>query len=201
MANTQWMCNNGSSMDIDQTPTISIQGYPGSFHHQASTIMFGDQVHLLHRDSFDDVIQDLLNGVAHFGIMAIHNNNIGAITTSQNLIQKHAKNISVLDDLTLPVNQHLIATKDTNFEQIVQVSSHPLALQQCQRFFNLHPSISLENSVDTALSVKNIIENNACHIGGIGGFFAAEYYDAQILYSKIQDRADNETTFALIART
>ncbi len=179
---------------------ISIQGYYGSFHHQAAYLLFGDTIELVQRDNFVEVISDVISQKTDYAVMAIHNNNIGSITSAQQLLTQHSKNIEVLDEITLPINQHLVTTKEAHLEQINQIQSHPLALAQCSRFLHLHPHIKLSKSVDTGLSVKYIVENNTCHIGSIAGTFAAEKYNAKILYSRIQDREDNQTTFALIAK-
>ena len=50
--------------------------------------------------------------------------------------------------------------RGSKIEDVKYVSSHPMALLQCKRFFKKHPHLTLVEEKDTAEVAKRISENN-----------------------------------------
>ena len=55
---------------------------------------------------------------------------------------------------------NLIAPPGVSFRKVRRVFSHPVALNQCLRFFETHPQLEKESFYDTAGSVKMLMEKN-----------------------------------------
>lgn len=59
---------------------ISIQGFPGAFHHIAARNYEGSPVEVVGRHTFDEVIEDVENnGEIDYGMMAIENSIAGSL--------------------------------------------------------------------------------------------------------------------------
>ena len=67
---------------------ISIQGFPGAFHHIAATNYEGSPVDVVGRHTFDEVIFDVEhNDDIDYGMMAIENSIAGSLLRNYSLIQ------------------------------------------------------------------------------------------------------------------
>ena len=84
-------------------------------------------------------------------------------------------------------------------EDLKEVHSHPIALQQCEEFFEKYPHIKLIEAHDTALVAKEIRENQWTEIGAVGSELAAEMYEMNILAASIETYKKNYTRFLYIS--
>jgi prephenate dehydratase len=78
------------------------------------------------------------------------------------------------------------------------VASHPMALAQCERFFDSHPGLKRVPAEDTAGSVREMMGRGDQTCAAIAGRRAAGHYGAAILRESIQDNAENFTRFVLL---
>jgi len=177
---------------------VAIQGIKGSNHHQVATDFFGHNIDLLECNSFDAVIDSLLDGAADKGIMAIENSIAGSIIPNYNLV--YHNNIHVIGEHYLNIHHNLMVMKGKTFEDIQEVHSHPMALLQCKEFFKAHPQIKLVESVDTAETAKRIKEGNLEHIAAIAPKMAAELYDLEIIADNFQTIVNNSTRFIVLKK-
>lgn len=179
--------------------TISIQGYLGSFHHQATQFLFGDHLELLQRDTFTQAMTDLVNGNADYCVLADENQIAGPVGETKRLLKQHQDEVEVLNSTTINVDQNLIVIPGTKLDQIRTVYSHPMAIKQCSQFLQ-KSGLTAIASADTALSVKEMMDNKDPSVASIAGAFAAKWYEATILEKNIQDTANNKTRFLVIKR-
>ena len=177
---------------------VAIQGIKGSNHHQVATDFFGHNIDLLECNSFDAVIDSLLDGAADKGIMAIENSIAGSIIPNYNLV--YHNNIHVIGEHYLNIHHNLMVMKGRSFDDIQEVHSHPMALLQCKEFFKAHPQIKLVESVDTAETAKRINEENLEHIAAIAPKMAAELYELDIIADNIQTIVNNSTRFIVLKK-
>ncbi len=94
--------------------------------------------------------------------------------------------------------QNLMALPGTRFEDITEVESHPMALQQCHNFLDTRPDWRLVESEDTALSAKNVAERGAKNVAAIASESAARLYGLEIIAPDINTIRNNYTRFVII---
>lgn len=82
--------------------------------------------------------------------------------------------------------------------EIRSVASHPVALAQCELFFENNPGLKRVPAEDTAGSVREMIARGDKSCAAIAGRPAAGRYGAMILRESIQDNAENFTRFVLL---
>jgi prephenate dehydratase len=73
-----------------------------------------------------------------------------------------------------------------------------MAILQCQRFFDDHPRILLIDSMDTALSAKEIADNKTLGAGAISSSQAARKYNLEIIAEGIETHKMNYTRFLIL---
>jgi len=179
--------------------TIAIQGIPGSFHHQVALDTFGEDARIVGFPTFDEVAKAVQQGEVAYGVMAIENSIAGAILPNYDLIDRFG--LYIEKEYYLPISHNLLVLPGTLLSEIETVESHPMALLQCQKFFEQYPHIALNAEKDTASVAKKISEKKLAGKGAIASKKAAEIYGLEILASDIQSFKDNYTRFIILKAT
>ncbi|MBK5273300.1 MAG: prephenate dehydratase [Bacteroidia bacterium] len=177
---------------------ISIQGYEGSFHQEAARQFFGKNVEVIPCASFRDVVKIACNKKeSDGGVMAIENSIAGSILPNYNLLQKSG--LKIIGEVYLQIKQNLLVNPGVKLDDIKEVHSHTMALQQCYDFLDQH-KWKLVETEDTALSAKHIHQYKSKHIAAIASKFAAELFDLEIIAPNIQTIKNNYTRFLVLRR-
>lgn len=178
---------------------VAIQGYEGSFHQVAARIFFGKNVDILPCATFIDLIKEASNKKnTRGGVMAIENSIAGSIMPNYNLLQKST--LFVAGEVYLQINQNLLVNPGVQLDDIKEVHSHPMALQQCLGYLTKFPWKLIETE-DTALSAKHIHQRKSKHIAAIASDLAAELFDLHMIAPKIHDVKDNYTRFLILQQS
>jgi len=177
---------------------IAIQGYEGSFHQAVAQIFFGKNVHVITCATFKDVVRIAANKKeSDGGVMAIENSIAGSILPNYNLLQK--SNLKVVGEVYLHIKQNLLVNHGVKLEDIREVHSHTMALQQCYTFLDKY-KWKLVETEDTALSAKHIHQHKSKHIAAIASKLAAELYDLDMIAPNIHTLKNNYTRFLILQR-
>lgn len=147
---------------------------------------------------FAEVLSALSDGRADYGILPVENTIAGAVVDSERaLSQSQARRVG---EVTLGVEQCLLGVRGAEWKHLAIVLSHPVALAQCNRFLSAHKEMKAVPSSDTAGAAREVASAGDRSVAAIAGRRAAELYKLDILAAGIQDRADNETRFVVLAR-
>ena len=177
---------------------VSIQGYEGSFHQVAAQQFFGKQVEVIPCDTFREVIRIAGNRKeSDGGVMAIENSIAGSILPNYNLLQK--SNLKVVGEVYLQIRQNLLVNPGVKLEDIREVHSHTMALQQCYDFLDKY-KWKLVETEDTALSAKHVHQHKSKYIAAIASRLAAELFDLEVAAPNIHTLKNNYTRFLILQR-
>jgi prephenate dehydratase len=176
---------------------IVIQGGYGAFHEIAALQYFENEpVEIMPRDTFKDLMTALRKDKADYGIMAIENSLAGSILPNYSLLKDSP--MKIIGEIYMRIKQNLVAIPGQTIGDIKEVFSHPMAILQCQVFFDQYADIKLIESMDTALSAKEIRDNELKGIGAIASRLAAEKYDLEIIAASIETNKKNYTRFLIL---
>ena len=178
-------------------PRVAFQGERGAFSEEAAIKLLGDEVELVPRKTFVDLFNSLDNHIADYLLAPVENNIAGVVQPSVDLMRSSP--LTIVDEVEIKIEQHLIGCRGASFETIETVQSHPLALAQCARFLETNPQLKPVIADDTAGSVAEIVRLNDTKRAAIGGQRAAVLYGASIIRRSIQDRIENYTRFVLLS--
>lgn len=177
---------------------VAIQGYEGSFHQVAAQLFHGKNVDVIPCATFRDVVRIGSNKKESDGaVMAIENSIAGSILPNYNLLQK--SNLLVIGEVYLQIRQNLLVNPGVRLEDIKEVHSHTMALQQCYNFLDKHKWKLVETD-DTALSAKHIHQHKSKHIAAIASKLAADLYNLDVIASNIHTMKNNYTRFLMLQR-
>ena len=184
--------------ETKNTDRIAIQGVEGSFHQVAAQTFFGKQASVVCCLSFPELIRKTADekqtGAA---VMAIENSIAGSILPNYNLLQ--SSDLKIVGEVYLQIKQQLLVNPGINLEDVREVHSHPMALQQCTTFLDKY-NWKLVETEDTALSAKHIHQHKSKHIAAIASKLAGDLYGLSVLSPNIHTQKNNYTRFLVLKR-
>lgn len=181
---------------LQATKPIAIQGVQGSFHEIAAKKYFGNEIKLEMCDSFPGLFQAMESGRSSFGVVAIENTVAGSILPNYALLRNST--YKVIGEVYLRIEHQLLGLNGSTIEELEEVYSHPMAINQCRHFFRAYPHIKLISADDTAASAARLAESQTAGQAAIASRLAAETYELDILAESIEDNKRNFTRFLII---
>ena len=143
-------------------------------------------------------IKEVESGNCKYGVLPIENMTSGSINDVYDLMQQTS--LSIVAELTYPIDHCLLAAVDTELDNIEVVYGHPQPLTQSSDYFDQHAYIKkvvCESSSAAMLRVKELASPNAAAIGSSEG---GEIYGLSQLASGLANQKDNCTRFWVVAR-
>ena len=180
-------------------PRVAFQGEHGAFSEEAAHKLLGEEIELVPRRTFAELYSSLDNGLADYLLAPIENSIAGVVQPSVDLLRLNS--LTVIEEVQIKIEQHLIGCPGASINKIETVQSHPVALAQCSRFFQNHPQLKTVVADDTAGSVAAVVRLGDPKVAAVAGKRAAELYGGSIICKSIQDTSDNYTRFVLLSAT
>ena len=177
---------------------VSIQGYEGSFHQEATRHFFGKNVEVIPCATFREVIKKATaKNEAYAAVMAIENSIAGSILPNYTLLQN--SNLVIAGEVYLKIKQNLLVNKGVKLEDIREVHSHQMALLQCIEYLEKY-NWKLVETEDTALSAKHIHQHKNKHTAAVASKLAAELYNLDVIAPGIETAKNNYTRFLILQK-
>ena len=177
---------------------VSIQGFEGSFHQVAAQQFYGKDTEVICCATFKEVVKLAADKKqSDGGIMAIENSIAGSILPSYKLWLK--SNLKIVGEVYLQIKQNLLVNPGVSLDDIREVHSHPMAIQQCFGFLDKY-NWKLVETEDTALSAKHVHQHKSKHIAAIASKLAADLYNLEIIAPNIHTLKSNYTRFLVLQR-
>jgi len=155
--------------------TVAFQGEPGAFSQVAVHQLLGPEVTVVPCQRFDQVFRSLASGKVDAAVIPIENTLHGSVHENYDHLLEFG--LPIVGETNVRIVHNLIALPGVSFSQVRRVFSHPVALNQCLRFFAAHPKLE-----------------------PIASAVAARIYGARILKRSIEDDQGNFTRFFLLRR-
>lgn len=178
---------------------IAIQGVKGCFHEQAARLFYEDHGHIVPETveclTFDDLYKSMDTGTADAAVMAIENTVSGGLLPNFELLRKYDRKIK--GEVFLRIQQNLMAMPGQTIEDIKEVRTHYMAINQTREFFKNYPWIRLVESEDTAKSAADVAAEGLKGVGAVASTLAAELYGLEVLAESIETYKQNFTRFLL----
>jgi prephenate dehydratase len=175
---------------------VAFQGEPGAFSEAAAVQLLGEAITTVPRPTFDAVFRAIADGAADVLLVPVENSLAGSVVRVYDLLLENE--LTIFAETILPIEMNLIAMPGAMMADIRTVSSHPMALAQCELFFAAHRQFKRTPAEDTAGSVREMMSRGDKTYAAIAGRRAAAHYHAEILAERIQDNAENFTRFVLL---
>jgi prephenate dehydratase len=178
--------------------SVAFQGERGAFSHQAALSILGPDVQLFPKPTFDALFEAAVSGEVERAVVPIENSLAGSI--HENYDRLRARPLHIVAETQMRIVHCLIGRPGARLEAIEKVSSHPVALAQCRRFFADRPHVQATAAYDTAGSVLELLRDGADTHAAIASALAAPIYGGEILLEGIEDDPQNYTRFLILAQ-
>jgi len=175
---------------------VAFQGEPGAFSEAAAVQLLGEGIETVPRATFVATFRAIAEGAADALLVPVENTLAGSVVRVYDLLLQNP--LEICGETILWIEHHLMGYPGATFREIRMVASHPVALAQCERFFEQNPQLKRVPAEDTAGSVREMMEKGDRSCAAIAGRPAARRYGAIILRESIQDNAENFTRFVLL---
>ena len=179
---------------------VAIQGVKGCFHEQAARMFYeqseGVVPDICECSTFDGLYNSVEAGDADAAVMAIENTVSGGLLPNFELLRKYDRKIK--GEVFLRIQQNLMALPGQTIEDIKEVRTHYMAINQTREFFKNYPWIRLVESEDTAKSAAEVAAEGLMGVGAVASTLAAELYGLEILAESIETYKQNFTRFLVL---
>lgn len=179
---------------------VAIQGYRGCFHEEAARQFYASlgvgDIEIVECNLFPDLYKAISEGRADAAVMAIENTVSGGLIPNLELLRKNP--LAVKGEVFLRIEQNLMALPGQKLEDIHEVRTHYMAINQTREFFERYPSIRIVESEDTAKSAAELARQNLLGVGAVASSLAAELYGLEILAKGIETYKQNYTRFLIL---
>ena len=186
-----------NSTPPDAPLRIAIQGAPGSFHHIAARQHFGEDIELICCDTFEGVFNAMREDDSVLGLMAIENTIAGSLLHNYELLREHK--CTIIGEHKLRIEHCIACLPEEGWDDLREVNSHPVALQQCRHYLSTHPELKVVEAEDTAGVARRIANQHLKGHAAICHASAAEHYGLKVLSNHIEDNKHNFTRFLALA--
>ncbi|MBV9085536.1 MAG: prephenate dehydratase [Acidobacteriaceae bacterium] len=176
----------------------AFQGELGAFSHQAAQKLLGRRVLAVPCASFREVFESLDKGKVSHAIIPIENTLHGSV--HENYDHLVECDFAIRGETSVRISHQLITMPGVRFSELRQAFSHPVALNQCRRFFEKNRRIEPVPFYDTAGSVKMLRERRPPAAAAIASETAAHIYGGVIQRRNIEDDTRNFTRFFLLSK-
>ena len=175
---------------------VGFQGALGAFSQEAVAQLLGTNTEVVPYERFEDVFRALSRGKIDAAVIPVENTLAGSVHENYDHLLHF--DVRITGETNVRIVHNLIAPPGVRFKDIRKVYSHPVALNQCLRFFARHRKLERVSFYDTAGSVKMVMEQNAPDAAAIASSVAARIYGGRILKRSIEDDRRNFTRFVLL---
>lgn len=178
---------------------VAIQGVSGCFHDEAATLFYeelGYEVRIVPCSTFEQIYVEMANGNADAAVMAIENTSSGGLIPNFELLRKSGKQIK--GEVFLHISQNLLVNPGTKLEDLKEVRTHFMAINQTREFFAQYPWIELVESENTAKSAAEVAEGKFRYVGAVASLHAAQKYGLEVLVPSIETYKMNYTRFLVM---
>jgi prephenate dehydratase len=177
---------------------VAFQGELGAFSHQAVIQLLGGRARPTPFARFEEVFCALRDGAVEAAVLPIENTLHGSVHENYDHLLRF--DFPIVAETSVRIVHNLIAPPGVPFRRVQRVYSHPVALNQCLKFFERNPRLERVPFYDTAGSVKMLMRERPEDAAAIASSVAAEIYGATILKRSIEDDRKNFTRFFLLRR-
>ena len=175
---------------------VAFQGERGAFSEAAAIQLLGESITTVPRPTFDSAFAAIPENAADVLLAPVENTLAGSVVRVYDLLLE--SNLMMVAETILQIEHQLIGCPGATLTGLRSVSSHPVALAQCEKFFLAHPDLKRVPAEDTAGSVREVVARGDSSFAGIAARRAAPIYGGVILAENIHDNAENFTRFVLL---
>jgi prephenate dehydratase len=180
------------------TPDHNTVAYPGreGAHSAAACDRLFPAARLVPQASFHDVVGAVTERACTYGVLPIESSLVGPVNETHDLLYDSA--LSIVAEAILPIRHCLVGPAQLPLEEIREIRSHAVALDQCRRLLASMPwatAVVAATTGDAAAAVADLGEPSVVAIASVR---AARMHELAVIADDVGDHAAY-TRFAALA--
>ncbi|MCB5227963.1 chorismate mutase [Alishewanella sp. 16-MA] len=187
----------------DNSPVVRVAflGGQGSYSYWATQKYFtrrAERIIELGCDSFNEIVKAVETGHADYAVLPIENTSSGSINEVYDILQ-HTR-LSIVGELTHPIEHCLLGLPGTDLTKIRQVCSHPQVIAQCSQFLLGLTNVKIDYCESSSAAFAKVKELQDPSIIAIGGEEGGKLYGLEVLTRQLANQKANISRFIVVAR-
>lgn len=187
--------------EIKADAAVSYLGPEGTYTEEAAKYFFKDTENFIPKKTVDEAIEEVKNGRADYAVIPQENTLGGAVTNYVDALIRE-KDVYVVGEVIIPINQTLMGIEGTALSDIKTVCSHAQGLTQSKTWRTENLPDAEEKEMDsTAAAASFVAESKDKTIAAVAAPGAAELYGLTVLAENVQISDTNKTRFYVLSKT
>ncbi len=176
-----------------------IVAYPGreGAHSAAACDRLFPAARLEPMPTFPDVVTAVASGRCAYGVLPIESSLSGAVNETQDLLFDSP--LSIVAEAILPIRHCIVGTEPIALDDIREIHSHPVALDQCRKLLASLPHVHATAAATTGDAAAQIAELRDPHVVAIASERAARMHALAVIAENVGDHPEAYTRFAALA--
>jgi prephenate dehydratase len=180
------------------TPNDNTVAYPGreGAHSAAACDRLFPAARLVAQPSFLDVVGAVTERACTYGVLPIESSLAGPVNETHDLLYDSA--LSIVAEAILPIRHSLVGPAEVPLEDVREIRSHAVALDQCRRLLASMPWATAVVAPTTGDAAAAVAELGDTSVVAIASKRAARMYALAVIADDVGDHAAY-TRFAALA--
>jgi prephenate dehydratase len=176
--------------------TVAYPGREGA-HSAAACDRLFPAARLVPMQSFAEVVRAVSDGEAPYGVLPIENSLVGPVAETLDLL--YGSPLSIVAEAVLPIRHCLVGTDALPLDEIREIHSHPVALDQCRKLLASMPWATAVAAGTTGDAAAHVAGLRDPHVAAIASPRAAAIHGLTILADNVGDHPEAYTRFVSVA--
>ena len=176
--------------------TVAYPGREGA-HSAAACDRLFPAARLVPLPTFSDVVDAVASGRVPYGVLPIESSLVGPVAETHDLL--YESSLSIVAEAIVPVNHCLVGPAVVRLEDVREIHSHPVALDQCRRLLASLPNaraVAAPTTGDAASTVADLADPT---VVAIASDRAARINALTIIDGNVGDHPEAYTRFVSVA--
>lgn len=180
------------------TPDDNTVAYPGreGAHTAAACDRLFPAARLVSHANFSEVVEAVISRDCTYGVLPIESSLAGPVNETHDLL--YDSPLSIVAEAILPIRHCLVGIKGTRLEEVREIRSHPMALDQCRGLLARLSGATATVAPMTDSAAATVAELADPGIAAIASARAARLHSLEVLEDDVGDHAAY-TRFAALA--
>jgi prephenate dehydratase len=180
------------------TPDHNTVAYPGreGAHSAAACDRLFPAARLVPQASFHDVVEAVTERACTYGVLPIESSLVGPVNETHDLLYDSA--LSIVAEAILPIRHCLVGPEELPLEDVREIRSHAVALDQCRRLLASMPWATAVVAATTGDAAAAVAELGEPSVVAIASVRAARMHELAVIADDVGDHAAY-TRFAALA--
>ena len=134
-------------------------------------------------------------GQADYAVVPIENTSSGGINDVYDLLQHTT--LSIVGELTLPIDHCVLVSTSTDAQQITTVYSHPQPFQQCSQYLSRYPHWNIEYTDSTSSAMEKVAQAKSPTVAALGSENITRFLVLARKAVEVSDQVPAKTTLLM----